>query len=325
MLVESPAEADDQPRVRVTARREGPAGRRPDRRPHPAARLRIRRAGAQRGQRPAPRRAREEDLVRILDDLNAREERLREQIGDQRTALGQLHELRQPVRDGPGGGAQARRGDPAILNGTLAAQGPGLSMTVRDPNDTVRVADVLDAIQELRGAGVDHAHRCGPRRCLDGGHRQPRQPHRSTGRRSPSPTMILVIGSPQNMETALNIPGGVVPRFTSRGVSVDITQSDQVVVDALRPLDTLQNAAPGTGTESGPPCRHRRTDAADRPRRRSPHGHARRPPLHRPARVGPGPGHLRWRPPSSGSGSPTTPRTPSATSCSWRCRMWGTS
>jgi hypothetical protein len=45
----------------------------------------------------------------------------------------------------------------------------------------------------------------------------------------------------------MNIPGGVVPRFTSRGATVSITQADEVVVDALRPLDTPQYASPDTG------------------------------------------------------------------------------
>ena len=67
------------------------------------------------------------------------------------------------------------------------------------------------------------------------------------GRPITSPYEFIVIGSPQNMETAMNIPGGVVQRSTSQGGSVDITQSDQVVVDALRPLDTPQYASPNTG------------------------------------------------------------------------------
>jgi len=45
----------------------------------------------------------------------------------------------------------------------------------------------------------------------------------------------------------MNIPGGVVPRVTSRGGAVDIEQSQDVVVDALRPLDTPQYARPDTG------------------------------------------------------------------------------
>jgi uncharacterized protein YlxW (UPF0749 family) len=190
--------------------------------------------------------AREEDLVRILDDLNAREERLREQIADQRSALQQL-----TSSDSQSATAleEARRRAEAIgiLNGTIAAQGPGLTMTVRDPDDAVRVADILDAIQELRGAGAETMQIDGVRVGVstavtgDPGHLM------VDGRPITAPYEFVVIGSPQNMETAMNIPGGVVPRFTSRGGSVSIVQSDEVVVDALRPLDTPQYASPDTG------------------------------------------------------------------------------
>ena len=66
------------------------------------------------------------------------------------------------------------------------------------------------------------------------------------GRPITAPYEILVIGYPQDMETALNIPGGVVQRVTGRGGSVDITQSGEVVVDALRQLDAPQYASPQT-------------------------------------------------------------------------------
>jgi uncharacterized protein YlxW (UPF0749 family) len=190
--------------------------------------------------------AREEDLVRILDELNAREERLREQIADQRSALQQLSNS-----DSQSSTAleEARRRAEAIgiLNGTVAARGPGLSMTIRDPEEDVRVADVLDAIQELRGAGAETMQiddvRIGVSSAVTG------QPGNLMvdGRPITAPYEFLVIGSPQNMETAMNIPGGVVMRITGRGGSVTITQSEDVVVDALRPLDTPQYASPDTG------------------------------------------------------------------------------
>ena len=190
--------------------------------------------------------AREEDLVRILDDLNAREERLREQISEQRVALGQL-----TSSDSQSATAleEARKRAEAIgiLNGTIAAEGPGLTMTVRDPEGGVRVADLLDAIQELRGAGAETMQidgvRVGVSTAVTG------TPGRLMieGHPITTPYEIVVIGSPQNMETAMNIPGGVVPRFTSRGATVDIKQADKVVVDALRPLDTPQYASPDTG------------------------------------------------------------------------------
>lgn len=190
--------------------------------------------------------AREEDLVRILDDLNAREERLREQIGDQRAALQQL-----TSSDSRSAAAleEARQRAEAIgiLNGTVAAQGPGLTMTVRDPEDAVRVADILDAIQELRGAGAETMQIDGVRVGVSTAVTGDPGSLMIDGRPITSPYEFVVIGSPQNMETAMNIPGGVVPRFTSRGGSVTIAQSDEVVVDALRPLDTPQYASPDTG------------------------------------------------------------------------------
>ncbi|MCW2739740.1 MAG: hypothetical protein JWR45_162 [Blastococcus sp.] len=190
--------------------------------------------------------AREEDLVRILDDLNAREERLRDQISDQRSALEQLSnsdsQLSTALEE-----ARARAQAIGILNGTLPARGPGLLMTVRDPKDGIRVADLLDAIQELRGAGAETMQidgvRVGVSTAVTG------DPGRLMidGRPITAPYDFVVIGSPQDMETAMNIPGGVVPKVNSRGGSVDITPSQEVVVDALRPLDTPQYAEPDTG------------------------------------------------------------------------------
>jgi uncharacterized protein YlxW (UPF0749 family) len=190
--------------------------------------------------------AREEDLVRILDSLDAQEARLREQIAEQRSALQQL-----TSSDSQNATAleEARRRAEAIgiLNGAIAARGPGLVMTIRDPEESVRVADILDAIQELRGAGAETMQidgvRVGVSTAVTG------QPGALMidGRPITTPYEFIVIGSPQNMETAMNIPGGVAPRFTSRGATVDIQQSDKVVVDALRPLDTPQYAAPDTG------------------------------------------------------------------------------
>jgi len=190
--------------------------------------------------------AREEDLVRILDDLNAREERLREQISDQRTALQQLTST-----DSQSAAAleEARQRAEAIgiLNGTVAAQGPGLTMTVRDPGDAVRVADILDAIQELRGAGAETMQIDGVRVGVSTAVTGDPGSLMIDGRPITAPYEFVVIGSPQNMDTALNIPGGVAQDLNRQGAAVTIEQSEQVVVDALRPLDTPQYASPDTG------------------------------------------------------------------------------
>jgi len=190
--------------------------------------------------------AREEDLVGILDNLNAQEQRLRDQIADQRSALQQLSSS-----DSRSAAAleeaRARAETIGILNGTIAAQGPGLLITVRDPDDVVRVSDVLDAIQELRGAGAETMQIDGVRVGVSTGITGTPGDLMVDGRPITAPYDFVVIGSPQNMETALNIPGGVVQDLTRQGASVVITQSQDVVVDALRPLDTPQYASPDTG------------------------------------------------------------------------------
>lgn len=189
---------------------------------------------------------REEDLVRILDELDAREDRLREQLADQRAVLRDLtssdSQSEAAVQD-----ARERAEALGILNGTVAAQGPGLVMTVRDPEGRLRVADLLDAVQELRGAGAETMQidgvRVGVSTAVTGGPGQ----LQVDGTAIDSPYEIRVIGSPQDLATAMNIPGGVVDQIGRQGGTVDIEQSDAVVVDALRPLDRPQYAQPDPG------------------------------------------------------------------------------
>ncbi|MGY1802234.1 DUF881 domain-containing protein [Blastococcus sp. SYSU D00922] len=189
--------------------------------------------------------AREEDLVRILDDLDAREERLRGQIADQRGALEDLTDTDSQSATALEE-ARARAEAIGILNGTIAAQGPGLTITIRDPEEEVRVSDLLDAIQELRGAGAETMQIDGVRVGVSSAVTGRPGELMVDGRPITAPYEVVVIGSPENMRTALNIPGGVVQDLTRQGASVDIVPSEQVVVDALRPLDTPQYASPTT-------------------------------------------------------------------------------
>jgi uncharacterized protein YlxW (UPF0749 family) len=190
--------------------------------------------------------AREEELVAILDDLDLEEERLRAQIADQRGALRELSDTDSrsaaALED-----ANERADALAILNGTVAAEGPGLVMSIRDPEGQVRVADLLDAIQELRGAGAETMQIDGVRIGVSTAVTGTPGDLRIDGRPVSAPYEVVVIGSPQDLQTAMSIPGGVVDRVGRQGGSVDIQQRDRVVVDALRPLDEPQYAQPDTG------------------------------------------------------------------------------
>jgi uncharacterized protein YlxW (UPF0749 family) len=189
---------------------------------------------------------REEDLVRILDNLNNQEDRLRQQIADQRAALDQLtssdSQSAAALQE-----ARSRAQAIGVLNGTVAAQGPGLRMTIRDPERRVEVADLLDVIEELRGAGAETMQIDGVRVGVSTAVTGDPGALALDDRPLKAPYDVVVIGSPQDLETAMNIPGGVVQRITGEGGSVDIAQEQQVVVDALRPLDQPQYASPTAG------------------------------------------------------------------------------
>ncbi|SNS31059.1 Uncharacterized conserved protein YlxW, UPF0749 family [Geodermatophilus saharensis] len=190
--------------------------------------------------------AREEELVAILDDLDSEEDRLRAQIADQRGALRELSDTDSrsaaALED-----ARSRADALAVLNGTVAAEGPGLVITVRDPEGRVRVADLLDAVQELRGAGAETMQIDGVRVGVSTAVTGTPGDLRVDGRPVTAPYEIVVIGSAADLRTAMSIPGGVVDRVGRQGGSVDIEQRDRVVVDALRPLDEPQYAQPDPG------------------------------------------------------------------------------
>jgi len=187
--------------------------------------------------------AREEDLVRILDDVNAREDRLRAQISEQRTALEQLTDS-DSQSSAALAEAQQRATELGILNGSIAAQGEGVTLTITDPEGAVAPAVLLNVVQELRGAGAETMQiddvRIGVSSAVTG----------SAGALSidgtalTAPYTVVAIGDPQVLATAMDIPGGVSATVRSKGGDVTIVQSQQVVVDALRPLDQPQYAEP---------------------------------------------------------------------------------
>jgi uncharacterized protein YlxW (UPF0749 family) len=195
---------------------------------------------------------REEDLVRISSDLDARERRLRQDIEA-------LEESQRQLRSGAQGRQAAleeatRRADElGILAGTLPAVGPGLSVRFEGsggPDGAISAVRVLDAVQELRGAGAEAMQ-------ISGSDGTAVRIIASTyfvdvdgdglsvdGRRLRGPYTILVIGDPATMRTALNIPGGVVASVRERGGNVTSEDREAVEVSQLHAPIKLDHARP---------------------------------------------------------------------------------
>ncbi|MGW0539184.1 DUF881 domain-containing protein [Streptomyces griseoincarnatus] len=181
----------------------------------------------------ALRGARQEDLVRILDELDDRTERLEDEKQG-------LEKQREELENSSDQAEEARRQtiekerQLGVLAGTVAAQGPGIEMTVEDAKGTVESHMLLDAVQELRAAGAEAIQVNGVRVVAgtylsdaDGG-------VSVDGNKIKSPYRFKVIGKPQDLEPALNIPGGVVQTLEKEQATVTVERSDKIVVDALR-------------------------------------------------------------------------------------------
>lgn len=182
----------------------------------------------------ALRGARQEDLVRILDELDDRTQRLEDEKQG-------LDKQRQELQSSSDQAAEARKQTAekekqlGILAGTVAAEGPGITMTIDDTKGTVKADMLLDAIQELRAAGAEAIQVNGVRVVAGTYLTDSGKSVSVDGNKINSPYRFKVIGKPQDLEPALNIPGGVVQTLEKEQATVTVDRSDKIVVDALRP------------------------------------------------------------------------------------------
>ncbi len=189
--------------------------------------------------------ARQEDLVRILSDLEARDTRLQAEIAALETSQRQLTsgvEGRQAALEE----TRKRAGELGLLAGTLPGRGPGLEIRISG----VKASAILNAVQELRGAGGEVMELAGAgggsvrvvasTYFVDGG----TGVVVVDGTRLSGPYTLWVIGPAQTMRTALEIPGGVVASVKSGGGSVTMQEHTAVDVTAVRRASSLQYARP---------------------------------------------------------------------------------
>jgi uncharacterized protein YlxW (UPF0749 family) len=181
----------------------------------------------------ALRGARQEDLVRILDELDGRSKRLEDEkqsLQNQRTELenssDQAREARKQTRQ--------KERQLGVLAGTVGAQGPGIELTVNDSRGSVRADMLLDTVQELRAAGAEAIQVNGVRVVASTYFSDSGRAVRVDGRKISQPYRFEVIGKPQDLEPALNIPGGVVQTLRKEQAQVSVSRSDRMIVSALR-------------------------------------------------------------------------------------------
>ncbi|MBT0772472.1 DUF881 domain-containing protein [Kineosporia sp. J2-2] len=190
------------------------------------------------------------ELVRVLDDVSRQGERLDAETKD-------LEATQNELRSGTDSAAAAEKATRerlavlGILAGTDPAQGPGVTITIQDPQALVDAATILDTVQELRDAGAEAvqfgqvrvvastsftASSTGGAVITDGVEQSP-------------PYRLVAIGDPATMESALNIPGGVLETLHQVGASGTVQRSKDLTVSAVRQVSSPTYAVPQTDTE----------------------------------------------------------------------------
>lgn len=188
---------------------------------------------------------RQSDLVRILDDVTERADRLRAEESELEATRDELltsSDRNEAARQQ----AQQRVDVLSILTGTAPATGPGIRMSLRGENVDARL--VIDAVQELRDAGAEAIQVNDVRVVASTAFVDGENGLEADGTVLEQPYVFLAIGDPQTLATAMSFPDGVIEKVEPEG-SASVDQLDSVVVDALRPLDDPQYARPADPAE----------------------------------------------------------------------------
>ena len=136
--------------------------------------------------------------------------------------------------------------------GTVAATGPGVTLTIEDTAPGVPAETMLDVINELRAAGAEAMEirgrpgdqqtsvRVGVDTWVVG---TPGALVVDNATLNP-PYSVLAIGDPATLAAAMNIPGGAMDSVERVGGKMVVQQSDRVDITALRQPKPRQYAQP---------------------------------------------------------------------------------
>lgn len=189
------------------------------------------------------RGARQEDLVRILDDLDGQHDRLGEEVAELSDTKDQLA-TGDDQAEAAQQEAQARLDQLEILGGTVAATGPGIQLQITPGADPIPAEALVTVIQELRAAGAE-AIQVGPVRIgMSSAVTSQGAAVLVDGQQLSFPLTILAIGDPATLATAMGIPGGAVASVSYAGAEVVLTESDQIQITAVRSPEAPEYAEP---------------------------------------------------------------------------------
>ncbi len=186
---------------------------------------------------------REDELVRIFAGVDQDGDRLAEEIRGLQSSL-DLLESQSTNEAEAQRAARERVAALGILAGTVKATGPGIVLTISDPDRKVDAPIILDTMQELRAAGAEAIQIGDVRVAADTWFSDGEDGLSVSGVLVRPPYVIRAIGDENTLAGAMEIPGGVTATVRRVGGDTDLQIRDEVDVDALLTPTPPQYAQP---------------------------------------------------------------------------------
>lgn len=190
---------------------------------------------------------RRENLIELLDSLSAAADRSQTQIDElegTRSELLSSSERRQVAIDD----ARRRLEVLQVLTGTVAANGPGVTITVTDPRLSVTSASLLNGVEELRDAGAESIEINDTVRVVASTSFTEREGAvLIDGVAVRPPYLIDAIGSSHTLSEAVIFPGGLADEIERLGGTVSVDEANRVEVGSLHSIETPEYSQPTEG------------------------------------------------------------------------------
>lgn len=193
---------------------------------------------------------RQDELVRILDEVTQRTEELEAEAAELRAQRSELvtgSDTRAAAREA----ATQRAAIQGILAGRLPAEGPGIELTIRDPERQVPALVLYNVLEELRNAGAEVVQLGDVRITASSWFLDTTDGVVVDGTLLEPPYRWLAIGDPEVIPPALNMPGGALATVRSNGGTSTLEAVELVTITVVSETEQPEFATPVPAAEPG--------------------------------------------------------------------------
>lgn len=190
---------------------------------------------------------RQDELVRILDEVTERTDDLEQEaaaLRSQRAELVTGTDTERAAREA----AEERATVQGILAGTLPATGPGVELVLREPEEHLDAALLVSVLEELRNAGAEAIQLGDVRITASSYIVDTREGVEVDGVQLAAPYRWVAIGDPDTIIPALQMPGGAFASIRAATGTAQAQALDRAVVSAVRETAVPEYATPVPST-----------------------------------------------------------------------------